>query len=175
MKRLVGLLYVATGLLCDFVFALFVGALLGVSAPTYKLSELLYPALYNLGPSLLILSGVATLIPSSRRVLVCISVSVLLLVGTAAWSIPKIGRREATWLLLEPALVSLVLATIALLLLRKAWFGALVGTILCTPFFVYGATNAVQDFFASSPQLWVVGPSILLVLCILSSLCLRTD
>jgi hypothetical protein len=175
MKPLVGLLYVATGLLCDFVFALFIGAMLGVSAPTYKLSELLYPALYNLGPSLVILSGAATLVPSSRRALICIGASVILLLGTAAWSVPKIGWRDATWLLLEPALVSLVLATVALLLLRKAWFGALVGTILCTPFFVYGATNAVQDFFASSPQLWVVGPSVLLVLCILSSLCLRTD
>jgi hypothetical protein len=175
MKPLVGLLYVASGLLCEFVFALFVGAMLGVSAPTYKFSELLYPALYLLGPSLLILSGVATLIPGSRRALICMVASVILLLGTAAWSVPKIGWRDATWLLLEPALVSLVLATIALLLLRKAWFGALVGTILCMPFFVYGATNAVQDFFASSPQLWVVGPSVLLVLCLLSSLCLRTD
>jgi hypothetical protein len=175
MNRLVGLLYIATGLLCDFVFALFVGAMLGVSAPTYKLSDLLYPALYNLGPSLLILSGVATLIPSSRRALICIGASVVLLLGIAAWSVPKIGWRDATWLLLEPALVSLVLATVALLLLRKAWIGALAGTVLCTPFFVYGATNAVQDFFASSPQLWLVGPSVLLVLCILSSLCLRTD
>jgi hypothetical protein len=175
MNPLVGLLYIATGLLCDFVFALFVGAMLGVSAPTYKVSDLLYPALYNLGPSLLILSGAATLIPSSRRALICIGASVILLLGIAAWSVPKIGWRDATWLLLEPALVSLALATVALLLLRKAWIGALTGTILCTPFFVYGATNAVQDFFASSPQLWLVGPSVLLVLCILSSLCLRTD
>jgi hypothetical protein len=175
MKPLVGLLYIATGLLCDFVFALFVGAMLGVSAPTYRLSELLFPALYVLGPSLLILSGVATLIPSSHRALLCIGASVILLLAAATWSVPNIGWRDATWLLLEPALVSLVLATIALLLLRKAWFGALVGTILCTPFFVYGATSAVQDFFASSPQLWVVGPSVLLVLCILSSLCFRRD
>jgi hypothetical protein len=175
MKPLVGLLYIATGLLCDFVFALFVGAMLGVSAPTYKLSELLYPALYCIGPSLLILSGVATLVPGARRALLCMGASVVLLLGSAAWSVPKIGWRDATWLLLEPALVSLVLATVALLLLRKAWIGALLGTILCTPFFVYGATNAVQDFFTSSPQLWLVGPSVLLILCILSSLCLRTD
>lgn len=175
MKRLVGLLYVATGVLCDFVFGLFVGAMLGVSTPTYKFSELLLPALYNLGPSLLILSGVATLIPSSRRTLICVGASAILLAGTAAWSVPNIGWHDATWLLLEPVVVSLVLATIALLLLRRAWFGALIGTLLCTPFFVYGATTAVQDFFAASPQLWVVGPSVLLVLCILSSLCLRTD
>jgi hypothetical protein len=175
MKPLVGLLYVATGVLCDFVFALFVGAMLGMSAPTHTLSDLLYPALYCFGPSLLILSGLATLIPSSRRALVCIGASVILLLGTAAWSVPKIGWRDAAWLLLEPAFVSLVLATVALLLLRKAWFGALVGTILCMPFFVYGATTAIRDFFASSPQLWVVGPSVLLVLCLLSSLCLRTD
>jgi hypothetical protein len=175
MKPLAGLLYVATGLLCDFVFALFVGAMLGVSAPTYKLSDLLFPALYNLGPALLILSGVATLIPSSRRVLICIAASVILLLGIAAWSVPKIGWRDATWLLLEPALGSLVLATIALLLVKKAWIGALAGTILCTPFFVYGATNAIKDFFASSPQLWLVGPSVLLVLCLLSCLCFQSE
>jgi hypothetical protein len=175
MKRLAGLLYVATGLLCDFVFALFVGAMLGVSAPTYRPTELLYPALFNLGPSLLILSGVATLIPTARRVLLCIAASVILLAGIAAWSAPKIGWRDAAWLLLEPKLVSLAIATIVLLILSRAWLGALAGSILTAPFFVYGTTTAVQDFFASSPQLWLVGPAALLVLCILSSLCIHTD
>jgi hypothetical protein len=175
MKPFAGLLYIATGLLCDFVFVLFIGAMLGMATPIHRYSDLLYPALYNLGPSLLVLSGVATLIPSPRRALLLIAASFILLMGVAAWSIPKIGWRDATWLLLEPELVSLVLATVALLILRKAWVGSLVGSILSAPFFVYGTTYAVQDFFASSPQLWLVGPAGFLVLCLLSSFCLHYD
>lgn len=175
MKRLVGLLYIATGILCELVQVLFVGSMLGISAPAHRISGLFLPGLFNVGSSLLILSGVAILIPTSRRLLVCIATSVILMIGVASWSGPKIGWHDATWLLLEPELVSLVLATIALLLLRKAWLSALAGSILAAPFFMYGVTWAVQDFFASSPQLWLIGPASMLVLCMLAALCIRTD
>ena len=95
MKQVSALLYIATGLVCDFVFAVMVGTMLGTSTPIYSLTGFLRTPAICLGPSLLVLAGVATLLRSNRRLPLYIEASVILLIGLASWSVPKIGWQLA--------------------------------------------------------------------------------
>ena len=57
MHRTVGLLYIATGLLCDFADMLIAGAMLGMTTPIYSVSSLIIPPLLGTGQALLVLTG----------------------------------------------------------------------------------------------------------------------
>jgi hypothetical protein len=139
MKQISGLLYVATGLVCDFVFAVMVGAMLGMTTAVYSLAGFLRTPMICLGPSLLVLTGVAILIGGSRRFTEYVVTSVVVLAGLAAWSVPKIGWQDTAWLFLYPEAASLLGAVVLLLLFRKLWIAALIGTLLSAPFFAYTA------------------------------------
>ena len=83
MRRAIGALYIATGLLCNFVDMLTTGAMLGMTTPLYAVSDLVVAPLLSLGPALLILSGAATVV-SVRRPTVCLVTGALAVAGLAA-------------------------------------------------------------------------------------------
>src|SRR5579863_10299849 len=120
MRQFSALLYIATGLVCDFVFAVMVGTMLATTTPMYSLAGFLRTPAICLGPAMLILAGVATVIHSKHRPALYIEASIILLIGIASWSVPKIGWQGAAWLFLYPEAAALLGAIVILLIVRKA-------------------------------------------------------
>ncbi|MGA8768492.1 MAG: hypothetical protein WB559_15850 [Candidatus Acidiferrales bacterium] len=179
MKQTSGLLYVATGLVCDFVFAVMVGAMLGVVTPMYSLTGFLRSPAICLGPSLLVLAGVAIVIGGSRRFTEYVVTSIVVLAGLAAWSVPKIGWQSTTWLFLYPEAASLLGAVVLLLVFRKLWIAALIGTLLSAPFFVYTAATLIGEHLKGTigytvEDVAIAVPLVLLLISLVSSLRVRT-
>jgi hypothetical protein len=179
MRQLSALLYIVTGLVCDFVFAVMVGTMLGTTTPVYSLAGLLRAPAICLGPSLLVLTGAATLLRTNRRVALYIEAGIILLIGLASWSVPKIGWQDATWLFLYPEAASLLAAIVILLIVRKAWVGALVGAILSAPFFAYTASTLLQAHIRGAiaytiEDVSVAVPLVLLIVSLIASLRHRT-
>jgi len=139
MKHLSGFLYVTAGLACDVVFGVMVGAVFAATTPMYSFAGFIRTPIICLGPSLLILTGVAIIVGGSRRFTEYVVTSVVILVALTVWSVPKIGWQSTAWLFLYPEAASLLGAVVLLLLLRKLWVAALFGTLLSSPFFVYTA------------------------------------
>lgn len=180
MRQLSALLYIATGLVSDFVFAVMVGTMLGMITPMYSITGFLRTPAIGLGPSMLILAGVVTLIRSNRRLGLYIEASVVLLIGVACWSVPRIGWQDAVWLFLYPAAASLLGAIVLLTILRKAWVGGLVGAILSAPFFVYTAATLLHDHIRGTihytiEDVSVAVPLVLIILSLIFCLRLRTE
>ncbi len=179
MKQMSGLLYVATGLVCDFVFAVMVGAMLGVTTPVYSFAGFLRTPMICLGPSLLVLAGVAIVIGGSRRFTEYVVTSIVVLAGLAAWSVPKIGLQSTTWLFLYPEAASLLGAVVLLLVFRKLWVAALIGTLLSAPFFVYTGATLLGEHLKGKigytlEDFAIAVPLLLLLTCLVSSLRVRT-
>ncbi|HKV06330.1 MAG TPA: hypothetical protein VJO53_14640 [Candidatus Acidoferrales bacterium] len=179
MKQLSGPLYVVTGLLCDFLFAIVVGAMLGMTTPVYSLAGFIRTPIVCLGPSLLVLTGVATIIGGPRRITHYLLTSAVVLAGLAAWSVPKIGWQATTWLFLYPEAASLLGAVVILLVVRRFWIAALIGTLLSSPFFLYATVASIKGWWAtgsfSATEVWLIAPTAMLLLCFVSSLRVRTD
>jgi hypothetical protein len=178
MKRLSGPLYVVTGLVCGYVFGILVSSILGMTAPMYSLAGFIRTPIVGLGPSLLVLTGVAMIVGGSRRFTEYVVTSVVLLAVLAAWSVPKIGWLDTAWLFLYPEAASLLGAVVILLIVRRLWIAALLGTLLSSPFFVYGTASSYKHWAATgrfpTDEVWLVAPVILLLLCVVSSLRVRT-
>ncbi len=179
MRPLSALLYIVTGLACDFVFAVMVAAMLGTTWPVYSLAGFVRTPAIVLGPSMLILGGVATLIRTNRRAALYIETSLVLLIGVAFWSVPKIGWQDAVWLFLYPAAAALLGAVVLLLIVRKAWVGALIGAILSAPFFAYTAATLARSHIRGAihytiEDVSVAVPLILILLSLIFSLRERT-
>ena len=152
MSRLAGVLYVATGVLCECVYILLVGAMPGLTAHSYSVSNLFTGPLFSLGPALLILSGVATLVEDSMRTVACLLAGTLAVGGLALWSFPMGSSRVRDWLLLEPAVVSLLIAAVVLALVKKSWITALMGGLLSALLFVPGSPHLIRGLvFGSTP------------------------
>ena len=175
MRQLSALLYIAGGLACDCVFAVMVGTMLGMTTPVYSPAGLLRAPALGLGPAMLVLTGVATLIRTNRRVALFIEASVILLIGLAAWSVPRIGWQDSAWLFLYPEAASLLGAIVLLLIIRKAWVGALLGAILSAPFFVYTGITLARGHMHGTlrytiEDVSVAVPLLLLLLSLIASL-----
>jgi hypothetical protein len=169
MSRLVGLLFIATGLLCHFVDLLLVGAMLGITTPIYSWMSLVVFALYSAGPSLLIVAGVTKIFGNARRSILCLLTSLVIVGSVAAWSVPRIGWRDTTWLVIGPLAGSFLIATVILLLLRKRWISAVVGSVVSAPFYVYGTGSLVHGLLFANTilapmEIWIVAPAIFTVL-----------
>jgi hypothetical protein len=180
MRQLSALLYIVTGLVCDFVFAVMVATMLGTTTPMYSLTGFLRAPAICLSPSLLVLAGVATIVRSENRLALYIEASIILLIGLASWSVPKIGWQDAAWLFLYPEAASLLGAVAILLIVRKAWAGALVGAILSVPFFVYIGMTLLQGHIRGTlawtiEDVSVAVPLVLLLLSLIFSLRFRAD
>jgi hypothetical protein len=179
MRQLSALLYIVTGLVCDFVFAVMVGTMLGTTTPVYSITGFLRAPAIGLGPSLLVLAGAATLLRTNRRVALYIEASIILLIGLVSWSVPRIGWQDATWLFLYPEAASLLGAIVILLIVRKAWVGALVGAILSAPFFAYTAATLLNAHIRgiigyTIEDVSVAVPLVLLLLSLVALLSERT-
>ena len=175
MRQLTALLYIVSGLACDCVFAVMVGTMLGMTTPVYTLTGLLRAPALGLGPAMLVLAGVATLIRTNRRFALYVEASLILLIGVASWSVPRIGWADSTWLFLYPEAAALLGAIVLLLIIRKAWVGALLGAVLSAPFFVYtGITLARCHMHGALPytieDVSVAVPLLLLLLSLIASL-----
>ena len=175
MRQLTALLYIVTGLACDCVFAVMVGTMLGMTTPVYTLTGLLRAPALGLGPAMLVLAGVATLIRTNRRVALFAEAGVILLIGVACWSVPKIGWQDAAWLFLYPEAASLLGAIVLLMLIRKTWVGALLGAILSAPFFVYTGVTLAGGHMHGAPRFTIEDvsiavPLLLLLLSLIASL-----
>jgi hypothetical protein len=180
MKQVSALLYIAAGLVCDFVSAVLVGTLLGTTTPMYSLAGFLGRPAICLGPSLLVLAGVATLLRGNRRLPLYVEAGVILLIGLASWSVPRIGWQDATWLFLYPEAASLLGAIVILLIVRKAWIGALVGAILSAPFFASTGATLLHDHIRGTigytiEDVSIAVPLVLLLLSLIASLRFRTN
>jgi hypothetical protein len=178
MRQLIGLLYLGTGLICDFVFMLFVGSMVGMTTPIYSASTLLIPPLFAIGPSLLVLTGVTAIVGGSRRGVTCLITSIAVVAGLAWWSVPRIGWRESAWLLLEPAAISYLIASLILVVIKNRWIAALIGVVASAPFFVFGVSSFVRGYLHgtttfSSTDAWIVAPAILLLFSLISALFAR--
>ena len=174
MRQLTAFLYIAAGLACDCVFAVMVGTMLGMTVPTYTASGLLRAPALGLGPAMLVLAGVVTLIRTNRRLALFIEASVVLLIGVACWSVPRIGWADSIWLYLYPEAASLLGAIVLLLVIRRAWAGALVGAILSAPFFVYAGLALIRvrahGSYYGAEVVSIAVPLALLLLSLIASL-----
>jgi hypothetical protein len=180
MRWKVGVLYILTGLLCKYVAMLITGALLGMTTPIYAVRDLFLAPLVSTGPSLLVLAGVAMLFEHARRSLLCLATGSLVVAAIAAWTVPKIGWRDAIWLLLEPQAVSFLIASLIVLVVKKRWILAVIGSVLSAPFFLYGTGVMVYDLvfrtaIFSMQEIWIFGPAVLTTLSFVSALWLRTE
>jgi hypothetical protein len=99
----------------------------------------------------------------------------------AFWTIPRIGWRQSAWLLLEPAVGSFLIGSLILVVIRRRWIAALIGTILSAPFFIFGTGMLVYDLFfgpggsvPSLTDLWFMVPTLLLLLSFVSALSVRS-
>jgi hypothetical protein len=178
MKQMSGFLYVASGLVCDFVFAVMVGAMLGMTTPVYSLEGFLRTPAICLGPSLLVLTGVAIIIGGKRRFTEYVITSVIVLAGLAAWSVPKVGWQDTTWLFLYPEAASLLGAVVVLVIVRKLWVAALLGTLLSAPFFAYTAVALFQAHMRGSigytiEDVAIAVPLVMLIVSLITSLRIR--
>jgi hypothetical protein len=179
MRWAIGALYIATGFLCNFVDMLLTGAMLGMTTPTYKWSDLVVPPLLSLGPALLTLSGAVTVVHDARRTTVCLITGVLTVGGLAAWTVPRIGWHDAIWLLLEPTAFSFLVAGIVVVLVKRRWIVAMTGSLLSAPFFLYGTAILIRGVLFGTvvlapAEIWIVLPAILTIVSFVATLRMRT-
>ena len=128
MRRLIGVVYLSTGLVCVLVDLLVVGRpSLGGTFINFARG-----LLESLGSDLLILSGVVILIENVRRSVLCLITGSVVVAGLALWTVQFVGWRNATLRVLEPTGVFL-LASLIVLLVKKRWVLALLGSIASAP------------------------------------------
>jgi len=179
MKHLSGFLYVTAGLACDVVFGVMVGAVFAATTPMYSFAGFVRTPIICLGPSLLVLTGVAIIVGGTRRFTEYVVTSIVILIGLTAWSVPKIGWQSTAWLFLYPEAASLLGAVVLLLLLRKLWVAALLGTLLSSPFFAYTAVILFRAYMHGAPAnrleyVSIAVPLALLVASLFTSLSAQT-
>ena len=173
---MIGLLYITAGLLVEFSFVSLTGAMLGMTTPIFTISSFVITPLLLVGPSLLLLAGIAATLPNARRGILCLITGSLLVAGLAVWTVPRIGWRYAGWLILEPEAISIVIASFIVLLLKNRWISALIGAGLTAPFFVFGAGSMLyRNIFEASSfaasELTLIIPGTFVTASFVSSLC----
>jgi hypothetical protein len=133
MRRAVGSVYIASGLVCEFAPLLFAGQSLGRGTSVYTSGVFLRAFLWHFASMLLILSGVVAVIENVRRSILCFITGALVVAGLGAWAVPIAGWRRASLSVLAPAGVFFLLASLIVLLVKKRWFLALLGSIASAP------------------------------------------
>jgi hypothetical protein len=180
MRWAVGVLYIVTGLLCKFVGMLLIGAMFGMTTPIYAVRDLFLAPLVSTGPSLLVLAGVAMLFEQARRSLLCLATGSLVVAAIAAWTVPRIGWRDSVWLLLEPQAVSFLIAGFIVVVVKRRWILALIGSALSAPFFLLGTGYMVYDLMfrtaiLTMQEIWIFGPAVLTTLSLIAALRFRSE
>jgi hypothetical protein len=175
-----GVLYITTGLAVELTYIVITHAMLAMREPIFALSSFVFETIFFIGPSLLLLSGISTTAPNARRGGLCLISGIVSVAALALWAAPRMGWRYAGWLVLEPAAVSLVLAYFALVLLKKRWISALIGSSLSAPFSVlligsllYGIILGANGTQFTPYELWYVIPGAFVTGSFISSLSFR--
>jgi hypothetical protein len=175
---MIGLLYITAGLLVEVLYVVTTGAMLGMTTPIFNISSFVVAPLFSVGPSLLLFSGITTTLPNVRRGRLCLFTGTVLIAALALWTVPRVGWRDAEWLVLQPVAISLPIAYFILLLSKKRWISALLGSSLSAPFCVFGSGYVLyHNIFGESPftaiELWLVIPGAIVTASFISSLCFR--
>jgi hypothetical protein len=174
MRHMTGIVYVVSGLLVIFVGILLTGVMLGMTTAIFSVTSLVVAPLFDIGPSLLILTGVTEIVGGVRRVRLWVLTGGMVFLLLAAWTIPRIGWRLAAWLILEPIVVALLISGIIMLAVRKSWIEAMIGSAVSAPFFLYGSATTIYGYFLNGVftwlNFWLFAPAALLVSCFLLAL-----
>jgi len=178
MTLLTGLLYVATGLVLTLSELLFMGAMLGFTTPALSLRNTLMSGLYSVGPSMLVLVGLAVIFDRSSRISVSLISSVVVIAGLVFWSGPRIGWPHASQLILEPMAMSLFIGSITVVKIKRRWILAAIASGLSSPLYVLGVAYWFYEYFLgltvpSLLQLYVFVPAALVILSFISALYFR--
>jgi hypothetical protein len=173
-RHMTGFVYVISGLLVIFVGVLLTGAMLGMTTAIFSVTSLLVAPLFIVGPSLLILTGITEIAGRAHQHKSWTIAGGTLLSLLAAWTIPSVGWRLATWLILEPVAVALLIAAMIMLAVRKSWIEAMIGSAVSAPFFLYGSATTIYSYFSNGVftwlNFWLFAPAVLLVYCFILAL-----
>jgi hypothetical protein len=177
---MIGFLYITTGLLVEFTFTVLTWAMLGMTTPIFTISSLVVAPLFSIGPSLLLLTGITTILPNKPRGRLSLITGTVLVAALALWTAPRIGWRNTGWLVLEPAAISLLIGCLILLLLKKRWISALIGSGLSAPYCVFGSVYLLyRNILGESPfaasELSLIIPGALVAGSFVSSLYFRNS
>jgi hypothetical protein len=174
MRHMTGFVYVISGLLVIFVGILLTGAMLGITTAIFSVTSLLVAPLFDIGPALLILSGVTEIVGGVRRVRLWVLTGGIVVIVLAAWTIPRIGWRLAAWLILEPVAVALLIAGLIMFAVGKIWIEAMIGSAISAPFFLYGSATIIYGYFSNGVftwlNFWLFAPAVLLISCFILAL-----
>jgi len=178
MKLLTGVLYILTGLVVTFCELIITGAMLGFTTPILSLRNTLTSGLYSLGPSTLILAGLAIIFDKQRRGVICAIGSCVIITGLAFWSAPRIGWLYASQLIVEPTAISMFIGSIVIVKIKRIWISAAIASGLSSPFFVFGAAYYVYEYAfgtvtPSLLQVYVFVPAVLVIFSFVSALRFR--
>lgn len=168
MRRVAGFVFLLSGLLVIFVGILLTGEMLAMTTPIFSLTDLLVMPLVAVGPSLLILTGVTEIGGGVHRVWSRLLSGGALVLVLAGWTVPRIGWRLSAWQILEPVAVGLLIAGILMLILKKSWVGATIGSALSAPLFLFGSGLRLYSYWISGypfnrGDIWVFAPALLLI------------
>jgi hypothetical protein len=180
IRPVTGFLYILTGLTAAFSDLIFVGAMLGMTTPILTLQSALTSGVYSTGPSVLILVGATTALKNRRRSVVCLLTGGAIITGLSLWTVPRIGWLYATQLILIPVTISLAIAGVLVVWIRRQWISAALGSALSAPFLVYGSAYLayVAIFRAARPSLaaiWIFLPALLVILAFVAAVHFRID
>jgi hypothetical protein len=174
-RRKSGLIYITSGLLVIFVGVILTGMMLGMTTAIFSVTSLLIPPLFIVGPSLLIFTGISEIVGDSRQPRLWAITGSTVLILLAAWTIPRVGWRLAAWLILEPVAVALLIAGIIMLVAKKCWIDAMIGSALSVPFFLVGSGMIIYGYFSNGDpfawvNVWLFAPAVLLISCFILAL-----
>jgi len=178
MRQATGLLYIATGIIILSAYVVLDGALLGMTDPIFSLQNTLISALCSIGPSMLILVGSSTALPTSRRILLCFLTAVTVFVLLGLWTVPRFGWNYASRLILIPEAISLLISLVLIVWIKRRWISAAFASALSAPFFVFGSVYLLIGaiFGSSRPALsaiWIFVPAFLGILAFVAAVRFR--
>ncbi len=180
MKQTTALLYILTGVAVTWSYVVIAGAMLGMTTPIFSLRNTLVDGLCGMGPAMLVLVGLTTAFTASRRSLLCLLAAVVILVLLGLLTVPPIGWSYASRLFLIPEALSLFVAAILVVWIKKRWISAALASALSAPLFVYGSASLAYGAIigASRPTLasvWIFVPALLGILAFATAACFRIE
>ncbi len=180
MKQATALFYVVTGIVVMSSYVVTIGAMLGMTTPIFSFESTLISALVSIGPSMLVLAGVTTALTAPRRILLCLLAAGAILLVLGLWTVPPIGWRYAIRLFLIPCSLSLFVAAILVVRIKRKWISAALASALSAPFFVYGSASLAYGAIVGESRptfasIWIFVPALLAILAFTSAVCFRIN
>jgi hypothetical protein len=180
IKQTAALLYILTGIVVTWSYLVITGAMLGMALPIFSLESTLIRGLCGIGPSMLVLVGLTTAFPASRRSPLCFLVAGVILVLLSLGTVSRIGWPYASRLFLVPEALSLFVAAILVVWIKKRWISAALASALSASLFVYGSVSLAYGAIArgsrpTSASVWIFVPALLAILAFATAARFRID